>query len=416
MINPVIARDRDLAIGLLQPSKRDLDHGLELHRNSLVAESYGLGIHAPCIPEIINSAIEGGLSDSVVSDMFLEQAITGWRLTCKLRQEYREAWEASGVACTFHNAGEEGNDPVRMMKRLACYTFLTDSMPEFVVRAVNPREIEAAFKAGKRSLYLSTNGVPLAGNFAAVEDELSHIRVFAQLGVRMMHLTYNRRNPLGDGCAEAANGGLSDFGHTVVKEMNRLGLIIDLAHTGWQTSLDAARVSTQPVIVSHSTVHALNAHIRAKPDNVIRAILDTGGTMGITNIPAFLGGGGDINAFLDHIDYMVKTFGSDSVTIGTDTAYMAGNALEMAERIKPRGNRQLHWESLWPIDDPITKSEWHQPRQLQSLAWTNWPLFTVGLVQRGHSDETIRKVIGGNLMRVAHGAWETSVLKSDPES
>src|SRR5690606_26380862 len=137
---------------------------------------------------------------------------------------------------------------------------------------------------------------------------LREIRVFAQLGVRMMHLTYKRRNAIGDGCGEPHDGGLSDFGHAVVAEMNRLGVMIDLAHTGWQTCRDAARATKRPLLVSHSAVHALSAHIRAKPDDVIRAVLGTGGTMGITNVPAFLGGSGDIRAFLEHLGYMVRTF------------------------------------------------------------------------------------------------------------
>ena len=226
-----------------------------------------------------------------------------------------------------------------------------------------------------------------------------------------MHLTYNRRNPIGDGCGEPNDAGLSDFGHATVAEMNRLGIIIDLAHTGWQTCLDTAKASAQPVVVSHSVACTLNEHIRSKPDNIIRAVLDTGGTMGITNVPAFLGGSGDISAFLDHIDYVVKTFGTDAVTIGTDRGYPSQYIAEANRKLNPRPRQRNRWEALWPPRDPLHSPEWRQPHQEQSLTWTNWPLFTVGLVQRGYSDDDIAKIIGGNILRVAQGRLEKLSLR-----
>jgi len=202
---------------------------------------------------------------------------------------------------------------------------------------------------------------------------------------------------------------LSDFGHATIREMNRLGILIDLAHTGWQTCLETALASEQPVVVSHSTACALNKHIRSKPDDIIRAVLDTGGTMGITNVPAFLGGQGDITAFLDHIDYVAKTFGTDHVTIGTDRPYSSQYIAEANKKLNPRGRQRNRWEALWPVNDPVQSPDWRQPHQEQSLTWANWPLFTVGLVQRGYSDEDIQKIIGGNILRVARAVWAGSV-------
>jgi membrane dipeptidase len=132
---------------------------------------------------------------------------------------------------------------------------------------------------------------------------------------------------------------------------------------------------------------------------VIRAVADTGGYVGICSIPAFLGGSGDIAAMLDHVDYVARTFGVDHVAIGTDTAY-ASRATE-AERRKAPGRRRARprWEGFWPAD--AFGEPWRQERMTLSLAWTNWPLFTVGLVQRGYSDEDIQKILGGNMLRVA---------------
>jgi membrane dipeptidase len=235
-----------------------------------------------------------------------------------------------------------------------------------------------------------------------VRDELRHIRLFHELGIRMMHLTYNRRNPLGDGCGEPSDGGMSDFGRAAIAEMNRVGVIVDVAHSGWRTSLEAAKASAKPMMASHTVAGALNRHIRSKPDEVIRAICDTGGLVGVCCISNFLGGSCDIAAMMDHLDYIVKKFGPDHVAIGTDIAYQSRN--EEAERAKipkreakvPVGLGATRWEALWP---PGSLGG-GKPESTSGLAWTNWPLFTVGLHQRGHTDETIRKILGQNMLRV----------------
>ncbi len=218
----------------------------------------------------------------------------------------------------------------------------------------------------------------------------------------MMHLTYNRRNMLGDGCAEPANGGLSDFGRAAVAEMNRVGVIPDVAHSGWQTSFDTAKASSRPVVASHTACDALNHHIRSKPDRVIKAIVDTGGYVGICAVPSFLGGKGNITAMLDHIDYVVKKFGADHAAIGMDVAYTSRNAAAENKKISGRRKPRARWEAFWPQGSLGSGSR----EAALSMAWTNWPLFTVGMVQRGYRDEDIQKVLGQNVLRVARAALE----------
>ena len=105
-----------------------------------------------------------------------------------------------------------------------------------------------------------------------------------------MHLTYNRRNVLADGCAEPANAGISDLGRAAIAEMNRVGVIVDVAHSGWRTSLEAAKASSKPMVASHSGAVAVHRHIRSKPDEVIRAIADSGGYVGVFSVASFLAG------------------------------------------------------------------------------------------------------------------------------
>lgn len=397
--NPHIQHCREVALGILKPTPKQLEHGLELHANSVVFDVYGFSPRAAVDGDVIKAAVEAGASDLELQDLREDMSMTRCVTDEPERTEFLDAWRASGVTCIFQNCGEEGSDALRLLKRLARFTYLTDGLREFVQRAVTPDDIDSAKKQNKRCLYFTGNGVPLTQDWVSVEDELRYLRVFFQLGIRMMHLTYQRRNVIGDGCAETANGGLSDFGRTVVAEMNRMGVIVDVAHSGWQTSLEAAKASRKPMVASHTTCAAIHRHIRSKPDEVIRAIADTGGLVGICCIPQFLGGKGDIAALLDHIDHVAKRFGVDHVAIGTDIAYTSRNSPLEEGKIARRPRTRTRWEALWP-PDPFVAT----PEARDSLAWTNWPLFTVGLVQRGYSDDDIRKILAGNMLRVARAA------------
>ena len=397
---------RQVGLEVLQPTEAQLEHGLELHAASVVAESYSLGVIAPIDGVAVSKAVEAGASDAELQLLTESMRMTRWSANADLRAEYEGAWEASGVDCAFQNAGEEGNDALRMLGRLAHYTHLTDHMRDFVTRTAFPEDIETARSAGRRSIVQTCNGIPLAGEGLTVESELRYVRLFFELGCRMMHLTYNRRNLIGDGCAEPGNAGLSDFGRAAVAELNRSGIIIDVAHSGWQTCLETAQTSAVPMVSSHATCDALNHHHRAKPDDLMKAIANTGGTVGITNVPAFLGGSGCIDAMLDHLDHAIQVVGAEHVTIGTDRPYMSVLVKEESAKVTASQRRQrTRWEALWWEDDPVHQSKWKEKRMAQSTTWTNWPLFTVGLVQRGHSDEDIRRIIGGNILRVAHDVY-----------
>ncbi|UUO08023.1 dipeptidase [Blastopirellula sp. J2-11] len=393
--NPTIALARESGLEVLKPTPAEIATGLSLHRRSLVFDSYGFAPRAALDAPRLTAAIEAGASDVELQDLQEDLSMTQATVEPTERQEFDEALRCSGVTAIFQNAGEEGQDPLRLMKRLARFTYLTDRMRGTLVRATVPADIEAAHRAGQHCLYLTGNGVPLPASWISVDEELSYIRLFYQLGVRMMHVTYNRRNLLGDGCAETANGGLSDLGRAAIAEMNRVGVIVDVAHSGWRTSLEASQASQKPMVASHTVCAGLRNHIRAKPDEVIRAICDGGGLIGICWIPAFLGGGGDLSALLDHIDYAVKRFGADHVAIGTDVAHTSQYAAAANQKIPKRPRRRQRYEALWPSG----ALGGHWPRAA-SLGWTNWPLVTIGLIQRGYQEADIQKILGQNMLRV----------------
>jgi membrane dipeptidase len=394
--NAAIDAAWEAGLATLNPSPVELERGLKLHEESLVSDCYGFSPRCAVDGDRIAKAVAAGASAVEIQDMQEDMGMTRCVVSPQEQSEFELGWQAAGVTCIFQNAGEEGQDPLRLLKRLGRFTYLTDHLRNFLFKAVNPDDIEAAHRSSRHCLYFTGNGVPLAGDFNSVPEELRHIRVFYQLGIRMMHVTYNRRNLLGDGCAESANGGLSDLGRAAIAEMNRVGVIVDVAHSGWRTSLEAAQTSKSPIVASHTACDAVNHHIRAKPAEVIKAIVDGGGIVGICCIPHFLGGNGDLAALLAHIDYVAKRFGTDSVGIGTDIAYTSTNAAVENRKIPSRGPQRTRYEALWP-EGALGK---RYPGE-QSLAWTNWPLYTVGLVQHGYCDDDIRKLLGLSMLRVA---------------
>ncbi len=398
-LKPSVQHAREAALNLLKPTPAELERGLRLHAESVVFDSYGFSPRAAVDGDKLAAEIEAGASDLELQDLREEMSMTRYATDPLEREEYLSAWRASGVTCIFQNAGEEGQDPLRLLKRLARFTYATDILKEEVSRAAFPDDVREAKQAGRHCLYLTGNGVPLTQQWVSVPDELRYLRIFFQLGIRMMHLTYQRRNMIGDGCGETANAGLSDFGRSVIAEMNRVGVIPDCAHSGWQTSLEGAQISSKPYVASHSVCAALdsNPHARSKPDDVIRAIADTGGYIGICCISRFLRGSGDLPMLLNHIDYVARKFGVEHVAIGTDIAYSSAYSTEQNKKVPRLGRRSREpFRSLWPSDDFKTTRE-----MTESLSWTNWPLYTVGLVQRGYTDEEIRNIIGGNVLRVA---------------
>jgi membrane dipeptidase len=399
--NDTIQRARQAALDVLKPKPRDLEHGIALHSQSLVFDAYAFAPQAAIDGAALARAMAEGASDAELQDLTETMTMTRCVTDPAEREELDLAWQAAGVTCIYQNAGEECQDPLRLLKRLARFTYVTDRLRDLVGRAVTPDDVVATRKAGKRCLYLTGNGVPLTQHWVSVEDELRQMPVFFQLGIRMMHLTYQRRNMLGDGCGEPGNGGLSDFGRQAIAALNQTGVLVDVAHSGWRTSLEAARCSTRPVVASHTAAADLHKHIRGKPDQVLKALADSGGYAGICCIPPFLGGKGDIAAFLDHIDHVVRAVGIDHVAIGTDIAYRSRNDERERRKLPKAGRKRAHFAHLWP-EGALVGTATAAARE--SLAWTNWPLFTVGLVQRGYKDEDIQKILGGNVLRVARAA------------
>ncbi len=233
-----------------------------------------------------------------------------------------------------------------------------------------------------------------------LEGDVGRLPLFHNHGVRVIQLTYNLRNKLGDGCLEPANAGLSRFGRAVVQSMNDLGMLVDLSHCGQQTTADAIAASRLPVACTHSGCSAVYEHPRSKHDRELRALADKGGVIGIYMMP-FLNAEGPARAehFLQHVEHAIRVCGEDHVGVGSDnsiTPTVADEAYrktlyEFADERQrlgigaPREHEVLFVEGL------------NRPRRMETIA--------DALLGRGYSESRVEKIIGGNFARLFDEVW-----------
>jgi len=226
--------------------------------------------------------------------------------------------------------------------------------------------------------------------------ELKAFDVAYAKGLRSFMLTYNRMDHIGVGCTERVDAGLSMYGLEVVKHCNDIGMMVDVSHCGAQTTLDACRYSNKPVNANHSSAVGIHFHPRAKTDEALRAIADTGGIIGVYAVPTFLTTDPKptIEHMLDHIDYIANLVGWRHVAIGTDWPLQAPDDVVLATFGEDPQLAFRPAEGDRPADIDLSK-KLDGFDDLRDL-----PNITRGLVKRGYSDEQIQGILGENALRV----------------
>lgn len=232
-------------------------------------------------------------------------------------------------------------------------------------------------------------------NATMIEKSIDNLDLLYEAGTRWIQLTYNERNLLGDGCTERTNAGLSDFGVEAVERMNELGIIIDLSHSGRQTTFDGIKFSKSGATINHSMCEALYPnHPRAKTDEQIRAMAEKGGVMGIICLGYMIGPdpGGEttLETYVDHIDHAVKIAGIDHVGLAADFPIqgLEANGATRENWYLPRLTRfKPSYQVKWPPWIP----ELDSPNRYRHVVRV--------LGKRGYSTSDIEKILGGNWLR-----------------
>lgn len=225
-----------------------------------------------------------------------------------------------------------------------------------------------------------------------LEGSLAVLRQFFRLGVRCLLLTWNGRNELADGVGEGPSaGGLSNFGREVVREMRRLGMVLDLSHLAPAGFHEALDVYDGIVVATHSNARALHDHPRNLTDDQIKLVAQTGGVVGVAFMPAFLSSGTpSVETVVDHIEHMAGLVGDEHVCIGPDFSY--GPVAEEHRKQRKYEGIKVDLTVPYPIPDAASL-----------------PNLEEALRRRGFGEEAMANVLGKNLLRVLHDVLPTGV-------
>lgn len=262
---------------------------------------------------------------------------------------------------------------------------------DLMVQAKSVSDIEEARNNGKVGVVLGWQNANPIGN------DLNRLELFHTLGVKIIQVTYNERNLLGNGCYERNDDGLSKFGVDAIKEMNRLGILIDLSHVGDETTMETIEMSDQPVAFTHANARSFSNHARNKPDDALKLLAEKGGVVGANAFPPFLRKGFEstIEDYVDAIDDLVERIGVNHVAIGTD--YTQDQPKEFFDYLFSQQGTK-HQPRPVPYPDPVIHPEGMEtPDKLINVRKE--------LSKRGYSADDLAKIMGGNWLRLFKQVW-----------
>ena len=268
---------------------------------------------------------------------------------------------------------------------------------DFVIHCKTVDDIIDAHQNGKVAWVAVMEGAMM------IENELDRIDLLFGFGLRSLGITYSESNALGSGLKEARDGGLTKFGQKAVERMNKVGLLIDCSHTGDQTALDTIEHSSKPIILSHIGAKALWNSNRLAPDDVLKACADKGGVIGIEAAPHTTLTADhrqhNLDAVMQHFEYIKDLVGIDHVTLGPDTLYgdhaglhKAYSAALSLKESKGTGQEGMEFDPVEFVDGLENPTE-------GSYNIVRW------LVKNGYSDADMAKVMGQNTLRLLREVW-----------
>ena len=389
---------------------------LEFHQDALVVDSKMIVSQGTLYTERMREAMaewvnEGRLSRFEIQERLLDMEIQELQNSEEARNQFLNFWERTGVTVGSSTyAGPHPPDGAfeTAVRSLTRGRATIDAMQDNLRLVLTSADLEQVYRDRVHGIIFDFQ------NTTHIGGDLSRLKVFRDMGLRIVQLTYNLRNLVGDGCTERYRTGLTYFGIEVVECLNELNMMVDVSHCSQNVGWDAIQFSTSPVIVTHSSSNGIAYHDRGKDDDLAKAIADNGGYFGVAAIAGFLRT--DTHATLDdfanHVDHLVNIMGIDHVGIGSDkcgpgpgTETMYEYPAEMGPfatsylfnpnadpRSQPTG---FDWTGFRPehrLSDQHRMPDFDQP--------TDWPNITVKLAERGFNQEELRKLLGLNFLRV----------------
>jgi membrane dipeptidase len=292
-------------------------------------------------------------------------------------------WRASGIDYLSINVGYDVTPWTLAVEALSQDRQWIREHPDEFIQVESVDDVRRAQREGKLAVSFDLEGMD------ALNGDVGMVDVYYRLGVRQMLFAYNRNNKAGGGCHDE-DIGLTPFGREVLREMNRVGMLVDGSHCGYRTTMQAMEASTAPVIFSHSNARRLCDHERNIWDDQIKACAATGGVIAVTGVGRFLGPKGPVvEHVVEHIDHMVELVGPRHVGLGMDSVL----------KQKPGSGPFTGNRTYWPERQyPDNGTGYVDPEA--------WPRITQALLDRGYDEAAIRGILGENFLRVASQVWK----------
>lgn len=189
-----------------------------------------------------------------------------------------------------------------------------EQYPDLIMKGQWASDIDTARETGRTAIFFGFQ------NPSPIEDDIGLVEILHTLGARFMQLTYNNQSLLATGCYEAEDAGITRMGRQVIKEMNRVGLVVDMSHSADRSTIEAAEISERPIAITHANPHDWAPALRNKRDDVIRAVTENGGMLGFSVYPHHLKDKSDctLDSFCEMIARTAERYGVDHLGIGTD--------------------------------------------------------------------------------------------------
>ncbi|MGO2502374.1 MAG: dipeptidase [Cobetia marina] len=271
------------------------------------------------------------------------------------------------------------------LSRLGEWNRRFEAWPDLIMPVHVPQDIAVAQASGRVGIILG------AQNCSPIEDDIDMVEVMRDLGLMIMQLTYNNQSLLACGCYEAEDSGITRFGRQVIREMNRVGMVIDMSHTAERSTLEAIEISERPVIISHANPESFHPAKRNKSDKVLKAIAESDGLLGFSAYPFHLRNGSDctLTEYCEMIARTADLMGIEHLGIGTDLCQ--NQPVSILEWM-----RNGRWSKDMDYGEgSASNADWPRP-----LSWLrdsrDFPNLIAGLRKVGMSEDEVAGIMGKN--------------------